>query len=76
MRAGTYPEGIKCRHKSKPAEPFSKEREFGYISRITPGSGGIPAQAHVVWDEYSTWEKLADLDLYFQRERDDSTRAS
>lgn len=72
MKAGTYPEGIKCRHKSKPAEPFAKEREFGLISRITPGSGGIPAQAHVVWDgEYATWEKLSDLDLYLQpRERE------
>lgn len=61
MRAGTYPEGIKCRHKSKPAEPFAKDREYGYIFRITPRQGGIPAQAFVEWDGYSTWEKLEDL---------------
>ncbi len=61
MKAGSYPEGIKCRHKSKPAEPFAKEREFGFIQRITPASRGIPAQAFVEWDGYTTWERLTDL---------------
>jgi hypothetical protein len=61
MKAGSYPEGIRCRHKATPSEPFAKEREFGYIIRITPASRGIPAQAFVQWDEYTTWEKLQDL---------------
>lgn len=62
MKAGTYPEGIKCRHKGKPAEPFAKYQAYGHILRITPGSGGIPAQAFVQWeDEFTTWEKLDSL---------------
>ena len=71
MNAGTYPEGIKCRHKSKPAEPFAKEREFGYILRITPSSRGNPAQGFVDWDGYTTWERLEDLEIPYLRDRHD-----
>lgn len=72
MKAGTYPSGISCRHKGKPAEPFAKEREFGHILRVTPGSGINPAQAFVEWDGYTTWERLHDLEFSpLPRERDD-----
>lgn len=71
MKAGTFPEGIRCKHKSKPAEPFAKERELGHILRITPGSGINPAQAFVDWGEYTTWERLHDLEVAaIPRERD------
>lgn len=61
MKAGSYPEGIKCQHKHRPAEPFANRGEHGYIMRITPSVGHIPAQAFVDWDGYTTWEKLDDL---------------
>jgi hypothetical protein len=63
MRAGIYPGGIKCKHKSKPAEPFAREKQHGVIYRVTPGTGGIPAQAFVQWEDCGTWERLADLIL-------------
>ena len=78
MEAGTYPEGIRCRHKSKPAEPFAKDREHGYVHRITPSSGINPAQAFVEWDGvgvsasgYTTWEKLDSLEIFHVRDRND-----
>jgi len=63
MKAGTYPEGIRCRHKAKPAEPFAKPREYGYILRVTPSSGVSPAQGFVDWDGYTTWERLDSLEI-------------
>ena len=71
MKAGTCPEGIRCRHKSKPAEPFAKEREHGSIWRVTPSSGINPAQAFVQWDGYTTWEKLDNLEIFHVRDRRD-----
>lgn len=61
MRSGTYPDGIKCKHKTKPSEPFAEEKQHGVIHRITPAARGIPAQAFVLWKDFSTWERLTDL---------------
>ena len=63
-KAGTYddPEKpLRCRHKGKPAEPFARPGAYGIIRRITPAARGIPAQAFVVWEDHSTWERLTDL---------------
>lgn len=58
---GTYHGEVKCRHRSKPAEPFGKEGQYGFIHRITPAGRHIPAQAFVEWEDFHTWEKLSDL---------------
>lgn len=71
LPAGTYSEGIGCKHKSKPAEPFAKPHEFGYIKRVTPGRGVCPAQAFVDWGEYTTWERLDQLEVTILRDRND-----
>lgn len=63
MKAGIYPEGIRCRHKGKPAEPFADHKPFGYIQRITPAGPGTPAQAFVNWGDFLTWEKLTDVSV-------------
>lgn len=59
--AGTYPDGLKCKHRGKPAEPYAREGQHGHIIRITPAARGIPAQAFVQWEDFTTWEKLSEL---------------
>ena len=71
LKAGTFPDGIACRHKSKPAEPFAREHEHGLILRITPSSGINPAQGFVDWGGYTTWEKLDSLEISYLRDRRD-----
>lgn len=59
----------RVKHKSTPAEPWAKPNEHGTITRnhpdgplrITPAGNGAPAMAYVQWDDYATWERLADL---------------
>ena len=59
---GSYEEyGPRCRHKTKPAEPFAQLRAYGEILRVTPAVNGVPAQAFVQWEGYETWEKLTAL---------------
>jgi hypothetical protein len=57
--------GVWCctrvKHRGKPAEPWAQEGQFGHVVRVTPGYRGVPAQAFVQWDGFTTWEKLADL---------------
>ncbi len=41
---------------------------YGYADRVTPRGRGIPAQAHVLWDDREmTWELQTDLDQQVRR---------
>lgn len=63
-KAGVYddPEkSLRCRHKGTPAEPYGRPGQYGVIRRITPAARGIPATAFVIWENFSTWEKLGNL---------------
>lgn len=51
----------KVKHRTKPSEPWGQPGAIGKVTRVTPAYRSIPAMAHVEWDGYSTWERLADL---------------
>jgi hypothetical protein len=51
----------RVQHRNKPAEPWAHKGQFGNVLRVTPAYRCLPAQAFVAWDDFTTWEKLADL---------------
>lgn len=63
-KAGVYDDPdkpLRCRHRETPAEPYGRPGQYGVIRRITPAARGIPAQAFVQWDDFTTWERLSVL---------------
>ena len=59
---GSYDEPRpRCRHRTKPAEPFAPPRAYGEILRVTPATRGVRAQAFVYWGDFYTWENLSSL---------------
>lgn len=54
---------FKVTHRDRPAEPWALPNMVGRVTRVTPSGRSAPAQAHVDWDDFCTWEKCADLTL-------------
>lgn len=50
------------RHRTRPGEPFAVENMQGIVLRVTPSARSIPAQAHVRWGDFETWEKQSDIE--------------